>query len=486
MSQHYENLRGAEGRARAYRAARRNAQEYFRGDAPTLHFDDQAFILSDLSAIGFGGFTTDELNESPDDAVVRRGVLRLTQRGREIFAAPARRARLDVGKGKLVAGFALESGVADLSRLRRANAAALSAAPEIEPLSAVPAVYKSLCAEAQAFIGAYLARIDRYVGALEHEMPEHERRAIAADLAAECASAWRALLMQGNALVRPWHDDKAMRQVLKAFTEHTLTRTLVGGESWARSYFKPQGYPGDYRIMNFMYDGTAHGGSIASMFLHMTGVIAGEPIVSRMRRLADLIVERGAAIGAARPVSITSVGAGPARELERIAAMSPEGVAWRATLVDQESEALEYAIANVRRLGLGMTLTPLNVSFKDMLVPSSLSAHFEGQDVIYSSGLVDYLSPMAAQRFVKRMYDFLAPGGVVIIGNVNDIATGTLWPMEYALDWTLYFRSLDEMRAMAAGFDPAQVRIVSDEREAIYFLVVTKPAWSGSASSGLR
>ena len=74
------------------------------------------------------------------------------------------------------------------------------------------------------------------------------------------------------------------------------------------------------------------------------------------------------------------------------------------------------------------------------------------------------------------MYDFLRPGGLLIIGNVNDLTTGTLWPMEYILDWTLYFRNYEEMVAMAAGVDGASVRIIEDDRKAIYFLVLEKPA----------
>lgn len=476
MSRHYEELSGAEGRARVYRPLRVSAAQHFYGNAPTLQFDDQSYALADLSVAGFGGVAVGELNEAPDEAAVRRGVLKLTQRGRELFAAPARRARLELEKGRWIAGFALEEQILDLDALRRANAAALSAGSAPKRAAAIPDDYKALCAEAMHFIGSYLSRIDRFAGPVEAAMSAAERRAVASDLAAECEAPWRELMMQGNALVAPLHEDKPLRTALKSFTENTLTRVLNGGESWRRSYEKPQGYPGDFRIMNFMYDGAPRGESISSMFLHLTGVIAGQPIVSRMRRLAELIVEHGALASEMRPANIMSVGAGPARELERLAALSPAGMRWRATLVDQESEALEYAITNVRRQKLGIEITPLNVSFKEMLVPSSLATHFAGQDVIYSSGLVDYLSAMAAQRFVRRMYDFLRPGGVVIIGNVNNLSTGTIWPMEHVLDWTLYFRTADQMRAMAAGFDPSQVAIVEDEMRAIYFLVVRKPA----------
>jgi SAM-dependent methyltransferase len=280
-------------------------------------------------------------------------------------------------------------------------------------------------------------------------------------------------------MVHAYQGDSSRIVPVKTYTERTLTRLLVGGESWARSYFKPAGYPGDYKIMNFMYDRTLVGASLQAKLLHTLGVVAGQPIVSRMHKLAELIITHSAGAAASgRPVDIMSIGAGPARELEKLAEHSPEGRKWRATLIDQDTDAIEYAISNVRRRGIDRTIEtrPLNMTFREMLSPSPLSSEFADKDIIYSSGFVDYLNPMLAMRFVKRLYEFLRPGGSIIIGNVNDLRTGTLWPMEYILDWTLYFRNLDEMTAMAQMVKGAKVDVVSDDMEAIYLLVITKPA----------
>ena len=121
-------------------------------------------------------------------------------------------------------------------------------------------------------------------------------------------------------------------------------------------------------------------------------------------------------------------------------------------------------------------MSALNVSFKEMLGASPVGAQIFQQDIVYSAGLVDYLNPLLAMRFVRRMYDFLKPGGRLIIGNVNDCRTGTLWPMEYVLDWTLYFRSENDMKALASEVEGAKFQILSDPLNAIYFLVLDKPA----------
>jgi len=479
MSESYEDLAGASGRARFFRPQRHPATALFAGAPPRIWFDDREFSLENISASGAAAKT--RLYDPDDEAVgdSLQGVLRLTQRGREIFRARARQARSGVERGSLVVGFALEHETFDLDKLVRLNAHALALAPvrhapEYEP----PIDYKSFCADVLSFVGDYLDRIDRHFSPIEDKLSADEKHAMIGELTAACGPEWRRLLERGNKLVIPAHRDKAVREGLKLFTERVVTRELVGGESWSRSYYKPMGYPGDFRIMNYMYDARPEGDDLKTQFLHMLGVFAGQPIVSRMTRLAELVVGHANTMkNKDQPVSIMSIGCGPARELETILARSGKNTRWRATLVDQEPQALNYALSAAMVLPDSDRLETLalNISFKDMLNPSGLGAYLSEQDIIYSSGLVDYLNPLLAMRFVRRMYDYLKPGGKLIIGNVNDLPTGTLWPMEYVLDWTLYFRNEEEMRAIAAETPDAIISIEEDALNAIYFLVVEKP-----------
>lgn len=479
MSKTYEELSGAEGRARFFRPTRHTAKSIFAGAAPRVYFDEREFALNDISGVGVGCSRALDSEDADLGAVNDRGVLRLVQRGQEIFRGEARQARLNIAAGRAVTGFALEGAFIDLTSLRRRNAHALAIAAPVSESAGVTPEYKALCADAMEFVGDLLMRIDRHIAPIEDTIGEAESNEIIAEIEAAVTDRWWAILMAGNAMVRGWQGDVERIRAAKTYTERTLTRLLVGGESWARSYYKPAGYPGDYKIMNFMYDRTPIGSSLREKLLHMLGVVAGQPIVSRMHKLAELIVELGeAAAPADRPAEIMSIGAGPARELERVVELSSAERKWRATLIDQDADAIEFAVANIRRCGLDTHIEtrPLNLTFREMLQPSAISQEFANKDVIYSSGFVDYLNPMLAMRFVKRLYDFLRPGGSIIIGNVNDLETGTLWPMEYILDWTLYFRTEEEMRAMATLTSGADVRIVSDAMNAIYLLVITKPA----------
>jgi len=479
MSKSYENLPGAAGKARFFRPNRYEASTVFAGSPPRLTFEDEVFDLDNISAAGAGCIARGRGGDLGAPAGTS-GVLRLTQHGRELFLGAARKVRRLAGSSGVSVGFELEANRFDLDWLIRENASVLAregrgVAPDLEP----DIHYKSFCADATAFLGGYLLRIQKHVAPIEDRCTADDLNDIARDLAAAAETEWLDLISRGNELTAKIHHDKQKRIAYKSYTERTVSQVLMGGPGWARCYYKPAGYPGDYKIMNYGYDPRPEGDTVAQKFLHLLGMSASRFVITRMETVASLIADYAAARGSeGGEFTVTSVGAGPAREIKDLLELAPENTRWRINLVDQEPAALDYAFDSVARLSERdrLSVRGLNISFREMLRPSSDNTVFVGNDVIYSSGLVDYLNPLLAQRFVKRLYDFVKPGGQVIIGNVNNLETGRIWPLEYVTDWSLYFRNEDEMRAMACDIPGAKVSVVSDPLEAIYFLVVEKPA----------
>jgi extracellular factor (EF) 3-hydroxypalmitic acid methyl ester biosynthesis protein len=477
MSKSYENLPGAAGKARFFRPIRYEASEIFSGNAPRLIFEDEVFDLDNISTRGAGAIAR---RRDSGVAPGARGVLRLTQHGRELFLGSARKARSAAGASGVSAGFELEANAFDLDWLIRENASVLAreagrADPALEP----DISYKTFCADVTAFVGGYLLRIQKYVAPIEHKLTDEERGDVARDLASAAEAGWLDLIQDGNSLIGAIHDDKQQRIGYKSYTERTVSQMLMNGPGWARCYYKPAGYPGDYKIMNYGYEQRPEGDTVAQKFLHLLGMSASRAIITRMEMVASLVADYANARRSEEGTEfvVTSVGSGPARELEDLLEETPEDVRFRVNLVDQEPAALNYAFERVSAMRDRdrLKVAGFNISFREMLRPSPDNAVFVNNDVIYSSGFVDYLNPLLAQRFVKRLYDFVKPGGQVIIGNVNNLATGMIWPLEYVTDWSLYFRNEDEMRAMAGEVPDAKVSVVSDPMQAVYFLVVEKP-----------
>ena len=99
----------------------------------------------------------------------------------------------------------------------------------------------------------------------------------------------------------------------------------------------------------------------------------------------------------------------------------------------------------------------LNVSFTDVLRGGAWLDDIGPQDLIYSVGLIDYLIDRRARALATRLYERLAPGGLLIIGNMNETELSNLWPMEFITDWHLFYRTEADMMAWTEGMAGARV-----------------------------
>lgn len=90
--------------------------------------------------------------------------------------------------------------------------------------------------------------------------------------------------------------------------------------------------------------------------------------------------------------------------------------------------------------------------------------------LIYSVGLFDYFGLKTGQRLVARMFDLLAPGGVLIVGNMRR-GSDLVWPLEFIADWTLNYRTADEIARFADGIEPAYMDIRTDPGS--HFILLT-------------
>jgi hypothetical protein len=110
------------------------------------------------------------------------------------------------------------------------------------------------------------------------------------------------------------------------------------------------------------------------------------------------------------------------------------------------------------------SLQCMNISFTDVLRGDGGLHDVPPQDMIYSAGLLDYLSDRRYRMLVHKLYAALAPGGMLIVGNMNDTQLSNLWPMEFITDWTLMYRGDAEMRAWAHGLRAAECWTETERR----------------------
>jgi extracellular factor (EF) 3-hydroxypalmitic acid methyl ester biosynthesis protein len=471
----YESLRGSTGREAWFRPPRYEAHKVFRGSAPRVRAASNFYHIQNIALGGVAAST----RETDDSVEVGQTLpIVIQQCGITIFEALATVCRSEKSVFGAKIAFKFVDSCIDfdqlLTRNLRAQVATRASLTDPASVQLVPSEYRMLCTDVlklfrgyhvllnPAPIAEFEAHIDRKAGfeACEAKLVEH----------------WRVLWRNGNDIVRSVMDDRERRDATKEMTELVLTPEFRLGSIWDRSYAKLFGYPGDFEIMNQVYDWEHVGNTAYDMLMHRVGLEVAECIKTRMEVVLGHITDT-ASRTPENPAHILSLGSGPAREVELYLASetSARGSA-EFTLIDQEQRALSYAhektYPHVLRSHGRHNVRSLNISFTDVLRGTDSMGSLPKQDLIYSVGLLDYLTDKRAAGLVQRLFGMLAPGGMLIIGNMNETPLSNLWPMEFVCDWTLYYRDEPQMLAWAEGLDAAKTWTDTDPTGRVRLLYV--------------
>lgn len=457
----YEELQGARGREIRYRPPRYEARALFPHRPPRLRIGQSAYQIQNLSLGGLAAITKDPANE--DISVGDTVRLSIQQAGLSIFESDGkiRWTEKTVFGSKIALSFV--DCVADLDKLinrnLQAQIATRSSVGAADATSLVPNEYRAFCADVLKLLRSRRAAIDVNLTVPHEFAREFDHAAVFEACESQLVQEWRAHWRTGNDLVRGVMGEREKKDAVKEYTELVLTPELRGGAIWDRSYAKPLGYPGDFGIMNQVYDWQRVGDNAYQMLLHRIGLEVAECIKTRMEVMRCDIGKVVAAKEHGRVARILSLGCGSAREVETWFARSRSELS-RAefTLIDQEQLALDNAYRAsypyIVRSNDCYRLNCLRVSFTDILRAAGGLEALPPQDLIYSVGLIDYLTDRRAASLVRRLYELVAPGGLLVIGNMNETPLSNLWPMEFITDWSLYYRTDQQMLAWTDGLHP--------------------------------
>ena len=477
----YEELKGSTGRQIRFRAPRYDARRMFPSLAPRVRVRSTAYRLHDISLGGLSALSKTAQDDLPE--VGETVPLSIQQSGLPIFETSARvcRSESTVFGSKLAFNFVDRFVEFDklLTRNTQAQIAARSPAFAGESAQLVPLEYRAFCGDVLKLLRSYRMVLEAN-SAVATEF-RHGLDQVEAFETCEprLIQQWRSLWRTGNDMTLAFIGDRDVREAAKEYTELVLTPELRKGAIWDRSYAKPLGYPGDFEIMNQVYDWERLGGDAYEMLMHRVGLEVAECIRTRMEvvrtHIGDVVRERGHD----RPARITSLGSGPAREVQAyLSSHTTGGHRAEFSLIDQEEVALLYAHETTYPYVLNsdgrIKVQGLNLSFTDILRGTEGLAGLPPQDLVYSVGLLDYLTDHRAKALVKRLFDLLTPGGLLIIGNMNECPLSNYWPMEYIADWTLQYRGDAEMIAWADGLNAAKAWTETERTGRVRMLFIRK------------
>jgi len=483
---HYEELKGSEGKRIFYRAERFLASDVLKGASPVIKIGKQSFPLLDLSMSGLS-FTSEMENSWLDDMNIEKNVS-LNLGPSEIFTGQAKIRRIEPMTGQQKVALELTDGFLDIPRLMEQHdelSLQETLSTGMEDLSLlVPAEYKEMISDTVFLLRSAKATLEKIEQDMPEGFPRREERIRDVILSCEqhAFARWQQFYAIGNRVINDIRHNQKIVDATKLYTESVLMPELMAGKNWHRSYTKPLGYPGDFQIMNFFYNLSLDGKSAYEKFCHQLGNSTGEFISVRMNMMKQTIARLAmeAADRGKNSFDIANLGCGPAQEVSNYLKSGQLPLNMNFTLIDQDHDALSCAYENsfpeVSRLKGQAKVNCLNASFMEFLATGKLFSKLGKQDLIYTVGLVDYLSANRAARFLSDLYANLNPGGTVVIGNMRESDESLEWVLDYVTDWKLVYRTEAEMLAMAERVEEAAKReVIADSTGHCHLLIVTKP-----------
>jgi hypothetical protein len=239
----------------------------------------------------------------------------------------------------------------------------------------------------------------------------------------------------------------------------------------SRAFNKPRGYAGDAVMMDYIYGREEQWPPPEAepvgrhVFSFTTAAPASEGVRARRAYIAtriDRLAEER------RHPHILSIACGHLREASFSSAVRRRKTG-RFIALDADAQSA----AEVNRCYSTYGVETVTASFRGLLRNSSGVGEF---DLVYSTGLFDYLNQRTARRLVSGMFQMLRPGGTLLVANflpgIRDIGY-----METFMDWTLVYRTRRDMVDLTMDIpedDVKEVRVVSEECRNIVFLHLTR------------
>jgi hypothetical protein len=410
----------------------------------------------------------------------------------EVYSGVAKVARAERGPGnKTMVGLGLATGFLDLPDFRRRDDEKqlekdLQDGPEGR-FSKVPDNYRREVSKIARFLAFYRRSLNRHE--TRYQLSGQNGQG-SSDLALRALSRtrdkWREMQVAASRAALEAFQSPEVLRATKEYTETLVTPLVLESPIGFRSYSKPRGYPGDFKVMQYYYNNQFEGKTAFGKLVHKF-YVGDYPLGAGVRTRKDLMVSLmenehkriQANCGDKAVFRVVNLGCGPAREVFDFVGRNR---GWRGevtwTLVDQEEDALSVAYrenrSRIGEFGCNGKLNLLHLSFAQMISDGLPLRGAQSQDFIFASGLFDYIRESRAKVLIGSLYDLLAKDGLLAVGNAiapNEI----FWATEFLVDWTLLFRTKEEMKQLASQLpSSAEIDVVAEPSGAYYFLLIRK------------
>jgi hypothetical protein len=267
-----------------------------------------------------------------------------------------------------------------------------------------------------------------------------------------------------------------LRQMKREFRKLIFDSVIKKSLLMKRALEKPRGYPGDYKIIEHIYNNKPISSSIGycldQLFLNDGYAFAIRSRKDAMKAMLCDFIKKSKL----DTINILNLACGSCREIREFLLSSPNlsNKNLIFTLVDQDEKALEFSEKEIRKNNIA------NVRFKyvksDILdfLKNIDKYNLPEQNLIYSIGLLDYLPDVVLRPVLSHAHDFLEKKGQLIIAH-KDVKKYKPVPSDWMCDWgNFYIRDVSyvvNLIKSLPGMDMS-IKIKRDQTKLIFFLTL--------------
>lgn len=245
-----------------------------------------------------------------------------------------------------------------------------------------------------------------------------------------------------------------------------------------RAFEKPRGYPGDYKLIETIYNNEAISEGIGycydRYFLSNAYAVAVRNREIKMQELLlDFIEETGSS-----KINILNLACGSCREIKEAFIDSHRNFNKSIcfNLVDQDVEALEFSKKALKSDSKKLSLSFFNQNILEYLKDGDKHSKVLGkQHLIYTIGLADYLPDRILKKLLAFCFSILENRGRLIVAH-KDISEYKPLPANWWCDWEFYSRDENDMLDLISKSEMKNfnIRIEREKSGVILFLIIDR------------
>lgn len=284
---------------------------------------------------------------------------------------------------------------------------------------------------------------------------------------------FRDLMLFEKESVKNGNEEKVYK--LKMFFGRWFRNDFVKGRYIEHSMGKPYGYAGDFEIIDMIYRNSPSSLGLERLYDNYFQMSAISIAVRNRKEDFKKMILDFAQKSPKKSLKVMDLASGPCRDVcELILGNHLVSKKVQFDCYDSDPNSIQYA---KKILENHPSVSFFNQNAVRIALMKDVVAKIPHKyDVIFSTGLFDYLDYGVSVRLIENLKKILNEEGVLAISDVRDkFSNPSIYFMEWVADWSLIYRGDDEFRKifLDAGFTEKNLSCSYEQQGVMQYIFAT-------------